>query len=237
MASWRSLLIFALTLAAGHGVGGDAIASSSVAPKVKVDFYEESLCPFCGAFIRTALKDFVQSRLIDIAELRIIPSGNVIVGPDNSIYCQHGPLECAGNKLEACAVHLYPEVNKWYPYVECLTKQGMSIVDNAAKCAQDSGLDEKAIDECYEGELGEKLTRAALKETAELQPPHTYVPWLVVDGEPAYDDYENVAALVCEAYTGTKPEECEQVEIKQAHLMLRGQGQRACLRGEGAQAL
>ncbi|XP_010264556.1 PREDICTED: gamma-interferon-inducible lysosomal thiol reductase isoform X2 [Nelumbo nucifera] len=46
-------------------------------------------------------------------------------------------------------------------------------------------------------------------ETDALQPPHKYVPWVVVDGQPLYEDYENYITYVCKAYKGSAvPKAC-----------------------------
>ncbi|KAF2296845.1 hypothetical protein GH714_008338 [Hevea brasiliensis] len=46
-------------------------------------------------------------------------------------------------------------------------------------------------------------------ETNALQPPHRYVPWVVVDGQPLYEDYENFISYICKAYNGTAvPKAC-----------------------------
>ncbi|KAL4189621.1 hypothetical protein AMTRI_Chr08g208070 [Amborella trichopoda] len=50
-------------------------------------------------------------------------------------------------------------------------------------------------------------------ETNALQPPHTYVPWVVVDGQPLYKDYENVGAYVCKAYKGSLPPACNSAAV------------------------
>ncbi|WMV32032.1 hypothetical protein MTR67_025417 [Solanum verrucosum] len=42
-------------------------------------------------------------------------------------------------------------------------------------------------------------------ETNALQPPHKYVPWVVVDGQPLYDDYMDFISFICKAYKGTAP--------------------------------
>ncbi|KAG4920536.1 Gamma-interferon-inducible lysosomal thiol reductase [Glycine soja] len=48
-------------------------------------------------------------------------------------------------------------------------------------------------------------------ETSALEPPHKYVPWVVVNGEPLYEDYENFLSYLCKAYKGTAtPQSCTQ---------------------------
>ena len=62
--------------------------------KVSVEFYEESLCPYCAAFIKGALKEFVESPLIEISDFRIIPYGNALVAPNGTIVCQVSRRAC-----------------------------------------------------------------------------------------------------------------------------------------------
>lgn len=51
-------------------------------------------------------------------------------------------------------------------------------------------------------------------ETNALQPPHQYVPWVVVDGQPLYEDYENFISYVCKGYTGTEmPKACIDISL------------------------
>ena len=46
-------------------------------------------------------------------------------------------------------------------------------------------------------------------ETAELDPPHTYVPWVVVDGVAIGDAYSYLRSFVCVALgSGDKPRAC-----------------------------
>ncbi|KAK9217308.1 hypothetical protein WN943_005934 [Citrus x changshan-huyou] len=37
-------------------------------------------------------------------------------------------------------------------------------------------------------------------ETNSLVPLHQYVPWVIVDGQPQYEEYENLIGYICKAY-------------------------------------
>ncbi|KAJ0013421.1 hypothetical protein Pint_20541 [Pistacia integerrima] len=51
-------------------------------------------------------------------------------------------------------------------------------------------------------------------ETNSLEPPHQYVPWVVVDGQPLYEDYENFISYICKAYNGTAlPKACSNITL------------------------
>ncbi|CAI9288140.1 unnamed protein product [Lactuca saligna] len=51
-------------------------------------------------------------------------------------------------------------------------------------------------------------------EIKALEPPHTYVPWVVLDGQPLYDDYVDIISLICKAYKGSKtPQACHGLSL------------------------
>ncbi|KAG6527498.1 hypothetical protein ZIOFF_009601 [Zingiber officinale] len=50
-------------------------------------------------------------------------------------------------------------------------------------------------------------------KTDALEPPHTYVPWVVVNGQPLYEEYEDVEAYICQAYTGETPNACTETSL------------------------
>lgn len=55
-------------------------------------------------------------------------------------------------------------------------------------------------------------------ETNSLVPPHQYVPWVVVDGQPLYEDYENFISYICKAYKGNvMPEACSNLSLIPNH--------------------
>ena len=67
------------------------------------------------------------------------------------------------------------------------------------------------MDTLFAGSLGDELEAAAAAATASLNPPHTYVPWFVVDGMPIMDEYEQLQKFVCDAYQGKRPPACQAI--------------------------
>ena len=48
------------------------------------------------------------------------------------------------------------------------------------------------------------MERKPAAETGALHPPHTYVPWLVVNGVPLGEDDTNLYKYICVALSGDK---------------------------------
>ncbi|XP_022154904.1 gamma-interferon-inducible lysosomal thiol reductase-like [Momordica charantia] len=185
-------------------------ASSSIAAtsdycndKVSLELYYESLCPYCANFIVNYLVHLFDDDLISIVDLRLVPYGNARVGRNGSITCQHGPAECLLNTVEACAINAWPELDGHFPFIYCIESLAYKRkYTQWESCFEKLGLDPKPINDCYSTDLGNKLELKYAAETDNLQPPHNYVPWVVVDGKPLYEDYENFINYICEAYRG-----------------------------------
>jgi interferon gamma-inducible protein 30 len=168
-----------------------------------VGLYYESLCPYSANFIVNYLVKIFEDDFISIVDLNLVPWGNARIKANNSVNCQHGPNECLLNTVEACAIEIWPELNKHFPFIYCIE----SLVYERKytqweKCFEKLDLDSKPITGCYTSEHGKKLELQYAAETAALKPPHQYVPWVVVDGQPLYEDYENFLSYICKAYKG-----------------------------------
>jgi interferon gamma-inducible protein 30 len=54
------------------------------------------------------------------------------------------------------------------------------------------------------------------QKTASLNPPHNYVPWIVVNGkhtdEIQHAAQDDLLGLICKLYLGVKPEQCRNKE-------------------------
>ncbi|KAJ0978362.1 hypothetical protein J5N97_013836 [Dioscorea zingiberensis] len=185
-------------------------SSQASAPKVSLALYYETLCPYCSRFMVNHLAKIFDDGLISIVDLDLIPYGNARVNSNASIACQHGTYECLLNTVEACAISVWPDVSEHFKFIYCVEQ--LVVVGkykNWETCFQETGLDSTAVMKCYESGCGKKLELQYAAKTDALQPPHKYVPWVVVDGQPLYEDYENFESYVCQAYTGDLPKACE----------------------------
>ncbi|KAG2275548.1 hypothetical protein Bca52824_058103 [Brassica carinata] len=156
--------------------------------KVKLNLYYESLyleslCDHTTVkkkkkIITDDLVKLFESDLHGITDLKLVPFGNAKV-PDNlTVICQHGEEECKLNAIEACAVRTWP--NPTYG-------------------------GEKAIRDCYSGDISKNLILAYAKQTLNLKPKKKYVPWVTVNSMPLYDNYDDFVVQVCKAYKGRSP--------------------------------
>ncbi|CAN6469739.1 unnamed protein product [Victoria cruziana] len=156
--------------------------------KVTVHLYYETLCPYCSNFIVNYLHKFFSNGLIDVVDLHLVPYGNARILPNGTIECQHGPYECFLNAVEACAIDIWPDVHDHFRYIYCV--ESLVIKHEYTEwetCFTKTSTDIQRLAECYNSGHGKKLELQYEAETSALQPPHKYVPWVVVDGHPLYE--------------------------------------------------
>ncbi|KAJ8751264.1 hypothetical protein K2173_016445 [Erythroxylum novogranatense] len=176
--------------------------------KVSLELYYESLCPYSANFIVNYLVDLFKDDgdLLSAVDLRLFPWGNAKIIGNDTFVCQHGPWECLLNTVEACAIHFWPKLEDHFPFIYCVE----DLVYNRKypeweTCFKILNLDPEPITKCYKSGQGKQLELKNAAETNALQPPHKYVPWVVVNGEPLYEDYANFVTYICNAYKGTDP--------------------------------
>ncbi|XP_072450622.1 gamma-interferon-inducible lysosomal thiol reductase-like isoform X3 [Chiloscyllium punctatum] len=127
--------------------------------------------------------------------------------------CQHGEQECTGNMIETCIMHTLQDPYRFFPIIFC-----MESADNVTAAAQlclqiyEPLLPWDNIENCVNGDLGNKLMHHNAELTRALNPPHEYVPWILVNGKHT-EDLEDEAMnslfnLICNTYSGVKPKAC-----------------------------
>ncbi|XP_039013164.1 gamma-interferon-responsive lysosomal thiol protein-like [Hibiscus syriacus] len=170
--------------------------------KASLSLYYEALCPYCRSFIVSRLVKVFNTDLLNIINLRLVPWGNAeYVKTNKTIICQHGEDECYLNTIHACAINIWPDPRKHFNFIYCVENQGPDGTDAVWKtCSSTLGMDQKLIKNCYDSGYGRKLLLRYATETDDLHPKHSYVPWVTVNNQPLYDQYENFIAYVCNAY-------------------------------------
>ncbi|XP_054779845.1 gamma-interferon-responsive lysosomal thiol protein-like isoform X1 [Prosopis cineraria] len=190
--------------------GGDRLE----AEKVTVSVYYETLCPYCAEFIVNHLVRIFQTGLISIVNLAMIPWGNAFITPDGSFLCQHGEEECLLNTVEACTIKIYPDVMKHFRFIHCVERVTLEKMQNQwVNCFQMSGLDSSPLD-CYSNGSGRLIEQIYANQTAQLDPPIRFVPWVVVDNHSLQEDYPNFLKYICAAFKGNpKPDACLSLSV------------------------
>ncbi|XP_059302116.1 gamma-interferon-responsive lysosomal thiol protein [Lycium ferocissimum] len=202
------LVILVALLSASSNCYESCAIGVSGKEKVKLDIYYESLCPSSAIFIVEHLPKLLDSGLIHIVDLKLFPYGNANVF-NGTIYCQHGQLECLLNTVQACAIDAWPDLDEYLPFINCVENVVLESFVYRRKypqwqtCFEKLDLEAKPVTDCYGSARGKELELLYANETQALQPPQTYVPWVVVDGQALYQDYENFISYICKAYKGT----------------------------------
>jgi len=177
---------------------------------VKLDLYYEVLCGGCRDMILEQIYPVSQKLGDEVLQVNFFPYGNAqtIKHKNGSISfeCQHGPQECYLNMVTACYLHHSSSTKQTMEFMRCMEK--------THKAEQCSGAQWQTVNTCVEGEEGTKLMLEIAKATNALNPPHSYVPWPILDGKRCdtllFDCTEDLLQVVCDEYTGTPvPEACK----------------------------
>ncbi|KAI0503503.1 hypothetical protein KFK09_014437 [Dendrobium nobile] len=126
-----------------------------------------------------------------------------------TFYEKHGPSECFQNTVEACVINSWPDVEMHHLtviFIYCVENLVLANKYNDwESCFQKTGLDPHPLVNCYNSGHGQEVELQYAAQTNALQPSHRYVPWVVVNGLPLYDDYDNFETYICKSFHGELP--------------------------------
>ncbi|KAL1233469.1 GILT-like protein [Trichinella pseudospiralis] len=185
-----------------------------------VEFYKP-LVLNCQEFILNTLQRYVWKYGQDFVELNLIPYGNARRTKLNNtwtIQCQHGPVECALNKLHGCAISKLVYVEKWFPLIVCLEEAAKLKMDPDTAfllCSKKKKLNQTlsiAIYKCAYSIEGDLIQLQMAEITENVKPhPHYFVPWILINdvSTAQLQTFQNgLFNFLCDWHRGSVPKGC-----------------------------
>ncbi|XP_053691111.1 GILT-like protein 1 [Sabethes cyaneus] len=155
------------------------LALVAIKAAVKVDVYYEHLCPDSIRWISDQLAPNYEA-MQNIIDIDFIPFGKSrSINNGESFECQHGPLECEGNRIQSCVLNYLPEQDRQVSYVAC--QMHFNADPRGYECAFRSGVNLNAAQACVDGDLGRQLQLEAERRTQLISP--SFVPTIVFNGQ------------------------------------------------------
>ncbi|RPA85084.1 hypothetical protein BJ508DRAFT_412225 [Ascobolus immersus RN42] len=136
--------------------------------KVPLEVFIMSKCPDArDAFDLLIAPAF--KKVQDLVDFKIEFIGRAT---SDGLICMHGPTECLGNVVNACAQKEYPS-DKSMPFTHCLLDDYRNVPkeDLLLRCAKENGLEFETINECASDtseEGGLELVRGSFQRASEL---------------------------------------------------------------------
>ncbi|CAD6995734.1 unnamed protein product [Ceratitis capitata] len=150
---------------------------SDGANKLDVTILYESLCPDSIRFMSRQLAPSYGKLKQDI-NINLVPFGKSrSVNYGNEFFCQHGPAECAGNRLQSCVLNQKSTQDQRVRFAICqmLAKDKQNVED----CTDLVGLSSD-VDNCVDTPVGTQLQLLAEQVTNQYSP--SFVPTIVYNG-------------------------------------------------------
>lgn len=153
--------------------------------KVKSMLFIEHLCKFSRGLFELNFTPIVYDEVKDKISLKIYPCGKSSYTRDlegNAVFvCQHGDIECFGNKCIACAnSKLADNQDDVYKFTNCAMLKGVGMEG----CYELVNLDRIEIEECANSKTGEELMIKICDVSDNvITYAHEKIPDIVLDGK------------------------------------------------------
>ncbi|XP_067615203.1 GILT-like protein 1 [Eurosta solidaginis] len=145
--------------------------------KLDVTILYESLCPDSIRFMSKQLAPSY-GKLNANLNVNLVPFGKSrSVNYGSEFYCQHGPAECSGNRLQTCVLSQESTQDQRVRFAIC--QMVTRDKQNVDECTDQVGLNND-ISNCVDTALGTQLQLMAEHVTQQYSP--SFVPTIVYDG-------------------------------------------------------
>ncbi|KAJ2947819.1 hypothetical protein O0L34_g9607 [Tuta absoluta] len=172
--------------------------------QVKVTVFYETLCPASVNYLTKTLRPTVEM-LGQRLDVHLVPYGFTEIRRMNRRFqtqCQHGPPECHGNRLHACAIDVIGNSTLSAIFNACLMEYtqyregiGHDFATALTTCSSLHNVPSNDISQCMSSERGNFLQKLYGDETCGL-PLLAYVPYVLINGAEDTSS-EDLATVLC----------------------------------------
>lgn len=182
--------------------------------KLTISVYYEAQCPDSRSFfVRHLLPVFLE--MGSALDIELIPYGHAETFEKEkgrfTFKCQHGPGECFGNKLHACAILNIEDLTLRLQYVTCLIDDFDDLEETGFQCARKYDIPWKLILNCATGVQGDWLLKNYGELTNKLKQPISFVPTILLNQNFHKQSLilKNLKKELCLNYQSILTKECE----------------------------
>jgi hypothetical protein len=170
------------------GVISDANNGQQTTPKVEINLYIMSRCPYGVQAIQQIQDITVQSG----GEVGINIDYIGTEGKGGTLNSMHGDEEVQGDIDQLCGRMSSPTDEQFWRFISCVNDEWRTIPERDAECAASAQLDLVQFDSCRNGELGRKLLRSSFAKAIRVGA--TGSPTIIID-DARYSGNRTVMAI------------------------------------------
>jgi 2-hydroxychromene-2-carboxylate isomerase len=179
--------------------GTSVAKAASGAPTLEL--FVMSQCPYGVQVVNAAAA--AKKQLGSAMDVKIQFIGD---GTPGQLTSMHGPAEVTGDLAQVCANEI--AADKLLSFVTCQNENMSEVDKNWRDCAQKNGVDVGALEQCMNGDQGQKLLAASFDEAKKRGAQGS--PTMFLDGKPYEGGRKprDFVRAVCDSAKGEKPEAC-----------------------------
>ncbi|XP_065159352.1 GILT-like protein 1 [Atheta coriaria] len=186
------------------------------AHKLNIELLYESLCPDSVRFVKNQLAPTFDE-IADYVNITFVPFGKAFSNQNGDFDCQHGPIECKGNRIQSCVLNQIPDQVKQVQYVHCFMQTYVTNpMEQGEKCATQAGAIWEVVKQCVESKAGMLLQLQAEQTTSHYKP--QFIPTIVYDKKFDQNAQDSSIAgfrdYVCKRLQKDKQDVCAPMRLK-----------------------